>query len=147
MSEIVRIIALLAFDYSHDNGITLLNYQPGQIYEIPDSAIEGLRRRNAIEILDRQAVDTELSLMDPFEDIRHLEGEGEQSGSDEGDGHDSEHPGVVLGALTPVSPVEPLPTHIDPAIPVEPLAAPAVVVVEKVEPSKPSKTSKPDAAK
>lgn len=90
MPEIVKIIAPTAFDYSHDNGVTLLRYEPGQIYEVPDSSIEGLRRRKAIEILDRKAIDAELSQAVPAAGDA-LVGEGTESGdADDGDEEDDE---------------------------------------------------------
>lgn len=79
MSQIVKIIAAKPFDYSHDNGITLLQYLPGQIYEVPDSSIRGLSRRNAIEILDRAEVDAELAQAHP---AGTLVGEGAAAGSE-----------------------------------------------------------------
>lgn len=90
-AEIVRIIAPEAFDYSHDNGTTLLRYEPGQIYEIPIQSIEGLKRRKAIEILDRKEIDSQLSQAQPTgggaSDPVVLTGEGADAG-DVDDGED-----------------------------------------------------------
>lgn len=85
MPEIVKIIAPTAFDYSHDNGVTLLRYEPGQIYEVPDVSIEGLRRRKAIEILDRKAIDSQLSQASQTGTETPVTGEGPEAGSEGGD--------------------------------------------------------------
>lgn len=88
-AEIVKIIAPTAFDYSHDNGVTLLRYEPGQIYEVPGQSIEGLLRRKAIEILDRQAVDDQLAQAETVGGDKpvQLTGEGAEAG-DADDGKD-----------------------------------------------------------
>ena len=84
MSEIVKIGGDNPFEYSHDNGITRLQYLPGQIYEIPDHSVRGMTRRGAI-ILDRKEVDAELAQAQP---AGTLTGEGAAAGSD--DAHDDE---------------------------------------------------------
>lgn len=84
MSEIVRIDAPKPFEYSHDNGISRLQYLPGQIYEIPDQSVRGMTRRGAV-ILDRKEIDAELAQAQP---AGTLTGEGPQAGSD--DAHDDE---------------------------------------------------------
>ena len=93
MPEIVKIIAPTAFDYSHDNGVTLLRYEPGQIYEVPDVSIEGLRRRKAIEILDRKAIDAQLvqaTPENPNDPATIVTGEGPEAGSDGDDAGDDD---------------------------------------------------------
>lgn len=95
MPEIVKIKeGVKPFEYSHDNGITRLIYQPGQIYEIPDVSVAGLSRRGVIEILDRNEVDKFLSLdeqskaaLDAQSVGADLGGEGVQAG-DADDGKD-----------------------------------------------------------
>jgi len=94
-AEIVKIIAPTAFDYSHDNGVTLLRYEPGQIYEVPGQSIEGLRRRKAIEILDRQAVDDQLAQAETVGGDKPVQLTGE--GSEAGDADDGKDDGADKG--------------------------------------------------
>ena len=46
MSPVIQIIADEAVHYSTNNGITMLEYDPGELYEVPDHVAKGMIARN-----------------------------------------------------------------------------------------------------
>lgn len=61
MATLVKVIAKEAFDYSHDNGVSRLRYEPGQMYEVPDAAVKGMVKRGWVEVQNRESAEAALN--------------------------------------------------------------------------------------
>jgi hypothetical protein len=56
-TEVVRITAAEPFTWSLDNGLSRQSYQPGEMYELPLFAAQGMIARGWAVIIDRNAVE------------------------------------------------------------------------------------------
>lgn len=61
MATLIKFIGKEPFDYAYDNGARRERYMPGQMYEVPDSAVRSFIRRGLAEIVDRKSADPALN--------------------------------------------------------------------------------------